>query len=407
MDYTVRNIYGKVLNKRAVVTVPGSKSITARALLLATLAEGESVLYGVQYSDDCLTFLNAVKALGISVKTEGTTVKIRGCGGVLPVKQGEINVGSAGTAARFITALLAFSGGEFKVVSSEQMKKRPQAPMIEALKALGARFEFSERENCFPFTVRGTSAPSDTVTVDISKSSQYLSALLISSVCAGKPFRIVTVGAHGMDYVRMTLDMMWSFGVNVREEANEYIVCGKYAAKRYEIEPDVSAACYFYAVNKILGSELSVKGVMPHTLQGDYKFIDLLRNFDGGRVDMSSFSDQALTLAAIAPYFSRPTEICGIAHIRGQECDRIAAIVRNLNAMGVRAEEREDGVLIYPSQPHAAEIETFGDHRVAMSFALTGLRADGIVIKKSEVCSKTFKEYFTVLDGIISTLTRS
>ena len=183
-----------------------------------------------------------------------------------------------------------------------------------------------------------------------------------------------------------------------------YTVSGGYKAKRYDIEPDVSAACYFYAVNKLLGTDISVAGVMPHTMQGDIKFINLLKNFEGGKVDMSAFSDQALTLAAVAPYLKEPTEICGVAHIRGQECDRLAAIKRNLTAMGVPCEERADGVKIYPCAPHGAEIETFGDHRVAMAFSVCGLRTDGIVIKDAEVCSKTFKEYFETLDNLIERL---
>lgn len=406
MDYSVKAIYGKT-NKNAVsVSVPGSKSITARALLIAALADGQSILYGVQFSDDCSTFLNAVKCLGIGVEVDGTTVKISGCGGKLPVKSGEIYVGSAGTAARFLTAVTALSDGEFRLTSSSQMQKRPQKELILALMQAGATFSFEGEEYCFPFTVKGTASPNSCVCVDLSKSSQFLSALLMAGVLANKPFTIKTTGKHGMNYVNMTLDMMWSFGVTVEENNGEYTVSGAYLPKRYEIEPDVSAACYFYAANKILGTNITVNGIMPHTMQGDYKFISLLKNFDGGKVDASTFSDQALTLAAIAPYLSKPTEIVGIAHIRGQECDRISAIVQNLTALGVRVQESDDGVIIYPSQPHACKVQTFGDHRVAMSFALTGLRCEGVVITNAEVCSKTFKEYFTVLDEVIEKVTQ-
>lgn len=401
MNYLVKNVYGKTSNQRVTVSVPGSKSITARALLIAAIARGESVLYGVQFSDDCRTFLDCLKSLGIGVSESGDRVKIEGCGGGLNVKEGVINVGSAGTAARFLPAFLAFQRGKFTLNCSEQMKKRPISPLIDTLKSLGAKFTFLEKPDSFPFIIEGTSAPNCDLTVDIKESSQFLSALLISSVCAGRQVRIKAVGKHGLDYVNMTLGMMWSFGVNVTEADGVFAVEGGYSPKRYEIEPDVSAACYFYAANRILGTDIAVKGVMPHSMQGDIKFIELLKNFDGGRVDMGGFSDQTLTLAAIAPYFSKPTEICGVAHIRKQECDRIAAIVKNLSAMGVRCEEREDGVKIYPSAPKPAKIETFGDHRVAMSFALTGLRADGIMIENAEVCSKTFREYFTVLDGVI------
>ncbi|MDE7257532.1 MAG: 3-phosphoshikimate 1-carboxyvinyltransferase, partial [Clostridia bacterium] len=224
---------------------------------------------------------------------------------------------------------------------------------------------------------------------------------LMAGVLTGKPLTIKTVGSHGMDYVNMTLDMMWSFGVSVEESGGAYTVSGGYSAKKYDIEPDVSAACYFYAMNRLLGTDIKVAGIMPHTMQGDIKFINLIKNFDGGRVDMSAFSDQALTLAAVAPYLSEPTEISGVAHIRGQECDRIAAIVHNLNALGVSCEERGDGVKIYPCKPHGGRIENFGDHRVAMAFSLCGLMTEGIIIGNAEVCSKTFKEYFEVLDNLI------
>lgn len=404
MNYTVKNIYGKTSAARVQVGVPGSKSITARAMLLAAIAEGESTLFGAQLSDDCRTFLKCLGDLGIKSRTNGSTVKIEGCGGRLSVKSGEINVGSAGTAARFITAFLAFQSGKFRVNCSEQMKSRPIAPLIRTLESLGAEFEFGDRRYAFPFTVKGTVTPAKSVRVDITESSQFLSALLISAACAKSGLKIETTGTHGKGYVNMTLDMMWSFGLSAEVSGDTYFVKGGYTAKRYDVEPDVSAACYFYAVNKILGTDIRVNGVMPHTVQADYKFIEMLKDFDGGRVDMSGFSDQTLTLAAIAPYLKNPTEICGVAHIRRQECDRIAAIVYNLSAMGVKCEEREDGVIIYPSKPKPAKIETFGDHRVAMSFALTGLRADGIEIENAQVCSKTFPDYFEVLDKLCDKL---
>ncbi len=405
MDYAVKNIYGKIKNNKLSVSVPGSKSITARALLLAALSQGDSTLYGAQMSDDCATFLQCINSLGIKTEAEGSTVKIYGTGGVLPVKQGEVYVGSAGTAARFITALLAFSDGTFTVTCSQQMKSRPIAPLISSLESAGAKFTFQENEYCFPFTVTGTRCPSSEIKVDVSKSSQFLSAVLMAAPCAGRPVKITPSGKHGMNYVNMTLDMMWSFGVNATFDGTSYVTEGTYKGKKYDIEPDLSAACYFYAANRILGSDISVNGVLPHSMQGDGQFIRLLKEgFDGGEIDMSACSDQALTMAAIAPYFSKPTHICGIEHIRGQECDRINAIVKNLSSMGIKCEEEQGGVTIYPGTPRGAEIETFGDHRVAMSFAITGLRADGIVIKNAEVCSKTFKEFFDVLDDVIQKL---
>ncbi len=405
MNYAVKNIYGKTTCKKVNVTVPGSKSVTARALLLAAIASGESTLYGVQYGDDCAAFLNCLKGLGVKTSVCGTTVKIWGCGGKLSVNGGKINVGSAGTAARFLPAFLAFQEGEFTLESSEQMKKRPLEPLIKTLEDMGAKFTFHELPYRYPFTVKGTASPKTSLKVDIGKSSQFLSALLISAVCAGAPVTVAVDGAHGLDYVNMTLEMIKAFGTEVCTDGGAYTVSGGYTARDYKIEPDISAACYFYAINKILGCEINVDGIPENSLQGDIKFIRLLKNFNGGKVDMGGFSDQTLTLAAIAPYLDQPTEIVNVAHIRGQECDRIAAITHNLTAMGVKCEERADGVKIYPSQPKPAKINTFGDHRVAMSFAVTGLRADGIVIENSEVCSKTFAGFFNVLNLLCDKLT--
>ena len=405
MDYKVPCIYNKITRPAQSVCVPGSKSITARALLMAALARGRSTLCGAQVSGDCLEFIEGLRSLGIDVAYEGSVVSVDGCGGSLPEKRASVYVGSAGTAARFLTALAALSDGEYDFDCSEQMRRRPMAPLISALRDMGARFTFGGEPDCFPFTVRGTSRPAETVVVDIRSSSQYLSALLMCAPCTGRSLTVQTKGSHGMDYVRMTADMMWSFGADVREEEGRFVVSGSYSAKRYDIEPDVSAACYFYAASRILGADVSVRGVMPHTMQGDYKFIELLKHFDGGEVDMSSFSDQALTLAAAAPYFSSPTIITGIGHVRGQECDRIKAIVANLSALGVRAEEREDGVKICPSEPVGCALESFGDHRVAMAFAVTGLRCGGVTIRNAEVCGKTFKNYFDVLDDLAARLT--
>lgn len=404
MNYLVKNIYGKIINKSATVQVPGSKSITARAMLIAALANGKSTLYNAQFSDDCAAFLNCLKNLGINCEVDGTTVIIEGCGGKLPVKSAKINVQSSGAAARFLTALLAFSDGEFIVDGSEQIKNRPIQPLINSLTAAGATI--ISNNGTYPLIICGTSNPAPEITADITESSQFLSALLISGVCTKNGVKLNTLGQHGHDYINMTLNIMWSFGVTVEEDGGTYKVKGEYAAKKYDIEPDISSACYFYAANKILGTNVTVQGVLPHSMQGDIKFINLLKNFDGGRVDMSAFSDQALTLAAIAPYLKNPTHICNIAHIRRQECDRINAIICNLSAMGVRCEEHADGVTIYPSQPKPAKINTFGDHRVAMAFALPGLRTDGIEIQNPEVVSKTFTDYFGVLDNLITELTK-
>ncbi len=403
MNYAVKNIYGKTRGDEVYVNVPGSKSITARAMLIAAAADGTSTLQGAQFSDDCRTFLDCLSALGIKRRLDGNTLQIEGCGGKPTITSATLNVGSAGTAARFLPAFLSFCDGRYKLDCSQQMKGRPVGALIAALKTMGAEFEFSEEENSYPFTVRGTLAARDTE-VDVTESSQFLSALLISAVCASREFTVGVKGAHGRRYIDMTIAMMRSFGATVTESGARFTVSGAYSPRSYNIEPDASAAAYFYAANKILGTRLRVDG-LQNSIQGDAEFISFLKDFDGGTADMSAFSDQTLTLAAIAPYLGKPTEIINVRHIRRQECDRIRAICVNLAAMGVRCDEREDGVTVYPSSPRPARVKTFGDHRVAMAFALTGLRADGIVIENAEVCSKTFAEYFTTMDKITEILT--
>ncbi len=406
MDYAVENIFKKIKNKSAYVSVPGSKSITNRALLLASLAEGTSVLSGAQQGDDCEIFLKAIEELGITASYEGGKIIIEGCAGVVPLKKASIYVGNAGTAARFLVTLLAFSDGEYFLDSDEKMKSRPMEPLLSCLENLGVRFYFPEKKYAFPFTVYGTSKPqTHKVKIDITKSSQYLSALLMCAPMIEGGLEIDVTGFHGTGYIDMTQDMMWSFGVDVKEKKGGFKVMGKYQGKQYDIEPDMSAASYFFAINKILKTDIKVKGAMPHSMQADNKFCSFLSSFDGGRIDMSPFSDQALTLAAIAPYLNKPTEIRGVKHIREQECDRIRAISYNLKNLGIKVEEFEDGIKIYPGTPKGCPIETYKDHRVAMSFAVTGLRCDGVVIKDCEVCSKTFKDFFGVLDRLIQDLT--
>ncbi|MCD7778801.1 MAG: 3-phosphoshikimate 1-carboxyvinyltransferase [Clostridiales bacterium] len=426
--YEVKNIFGK--KGELTVQVPGSKSITNRALLIAALAEGESYLDGILFSDDSRHFMACIDALGIKTRVNETeaAAEIFGTGGKLPVKEAEINVGSAGTAARFLTAFLAMTEGTFHINSSEQMKKRPMKPLLDSLSALGAEIEYHEKGGFFPFTIKGKAPKSGDVEIDIDKSSQFLSAFLISSTLFGEGVKIHVKGSHGMNYINITAKMMEEFGITVKKpEPSLYVVEGgsKYSGRFYRVEADVSAACYFYAAAAVLGITVTVKNVFFSSMQGDIGFLAVLEKMgckiseselgitvtgpEGGRLkgidaDFSGFSDQALTLAAIAPYCEGEVTIRGIDHIREQECDRIAAIINNLGAMGVKAEDFGSGIKITPGTPKPAEIETYDDHRVAMAFALTGLRADGIVIKDPLCCRKTFENYFTVFDEIIKAL---
>lgn len=428
-------------NILAEAVVPGSKSITNRALLLAAMADGTSTLKGCLTSDDARHFLECLKTLGFPVQEAsgqglGSDITITGFGGDIPNKSAEIYVGSAGTAARFLVAMLAFSDGEYRVNSSEQMKKRPMQPLIDALRNAGAGVECVEKEGHFPLHIigaKGRTAIQDRFTVNIDKSSQFLSALLIAVGTLGKRAEIYVTGTHGLSYVDLTAEMMKSFGMSVeKRNADGQIVYqfsgeDRYQALIYDVEPDMSAAAYFYALAAVLGANVAVKGVNRHMLQGDTEFLKVLAQMgckvketeggeiavsgvEGGKlkggftVDMSALSDQALTLAAIAPFADAPVTMTGIGHIRLQECDRMQAIADNLTALGIRTEEKSDAVTVCPGTPKGCEIETWDDHRVAMSFALTGLRTEGVSILNPSCCKKTFAEYFEVLEGVLAQL---
>lgn len=413
------------------VKVPGSKSITNRALLIAALANGESCLSGVLFSDDSRHFLGALKDLGfpVMVSEENRTVTIEGFGGRIPCAEGTdpqtpsatINVGSAGTAARFLTAFLGLSNGRFRITSSEQMKKRPMKELLLALEELGAQVIYEEEPYHFPFIIGNDGWKKKEVVIDVEKSSQFLSALLISSVLSEEDFVIHVEGSHGMAYVEMTIRMMEQFGVQVGKTAgDEFRIMGDaaYTAQDYLVEPDLSAACYFFAMGPVLKVPAKVLGVHLNCLQGDIQFLTVLKDMgcgiveeaDGVRVeppekelhggtwDLSSFSDQALTLAAIAPFAKEPVVIRNIGHIRYQECDRIAAILHNLNAMGIDCQEENGNITIYPGKAKGCEIETYEDHRVAMAFSVPGLIIEGIRIKNPSCCRKTFENYFEVLE---------
>ena len=429
------------------VEVPGSKSITNRALLLAAMAEGKSVLRGCLTSEDARHFLECLKTLGFAVTETpsgslNVDVEITGCGGSIPEKEAEIYVGSAGTAARFLVAMLAFSDGRYVVNSSEQMKKRPMMPLISSLREAGVEVECLEEEGHFPLRITGVRRQREgkeaylpqRFYVNIDKSSQFLSALLIAAATLPGETAVLVSGSHGLSYVDLTVEMMKDFGAFVEKctvDSESAQLCyrvsgGKLCALDYAVEPDMSAAAYFYALAAVLGVGISVSGIKKNMLQGDVAFLDVLEKMGcslqetekkdvevwGGKaalkggmtVDMSAFSDQALTLAAIAPFADGPVTITGIGHIRLQECDRIRAIAENLTALGIRVEEGQDWVKIYPGTPTGCEIETFEDHRVAMSFALTGLRTPGVIIRNPGCCKKTFAEYFQVLEKTVETL---
>lgn len=409
-----------------VVQVPGSKSITNRALLLATLAEGRSVLRGALFSDDSRYLLSCIRELGFAMHVDEAKrrIEISGCGGRVPKEEASVYVGSAGTAARFLSAYLGVSQGTYHLDASSQMRRRPMAPLLHCLRELGCAVRCEETEDHFPFTLSGNGFGTQQITVDIKDSSQFLSALLIVSVLARQGLSIQVQGSHGMAYIEMTEKMMAQFGVCLQRSAENcyHITAGqRYQAREYQIEPDVSAACYFYAMAPLLGIRVLVEQVHFASLQGDVEFLRILQRmgcqvqeeaagiavsgpvdgrFRGVDADLSACSDQAITLAALAPFADGPTVIRGIGHIRHQESDRMSAIATELGKMGITCQMGADFIRIEPGRPRPTVVETYEDHRIAMGFSLIGLRAEGIVISNPLCCKKTFEEYFDVLDQL-------
>ena len=411
---------------RGTVIVPGSKSMTNRALLLAALSEEMCTLRGVLFSDDSRHFLDSLASLGYEIEANELekVVRIQGCGRKIPKLQGTIDVGSAGTAARFLTAMLALSEGEYTINCSKQMEKRPMKELFKVLSGLGAEFTYLGQEGHLPVKVRGNGGICKDIQMDISKSTQYLSAMLMVAPVTenGMHIRITSEKKQG-SYVKITMNMLKSFGVDVEFQEDTYYVRGKQPLHigGYDIEPDVSAACYFYGMAALTGGSICVKNVRKTSMQGDMKFLHVLEQMgckveeqdagicvsrepgnclQGVDIDMNDFSDQALTLAALAPYAKGDTIIRNIGHIRGQECNRMQAIVNELTRCGVTCKEEGDSIYITPAKVQPAEIETYEDHRVAMSFTMLGLGAEGIVIKDPLCCRKTFEEYYDTLEKL-------
>ncbi|HNX04763.1 MAG TPA: 3-phosphoshikimate 1-carboxyvinyltransferase, partial [Opitutales bacterium] len=430
----------------ASVRVPGSKSITNRALAFGAICGAGVEIVGALESRDTRIMQAALAALGRSVRANNGGVVLEKASGsdIFPVHAPlvKLHVGNAGTAARFLTALLCLQdGGVFHVDGDEAMYKRPMKGLTDALATLGAEFEFHGEEGCIPFTLKTHWIRGDRVSVDASQSSQILSALLIMAAGVGRPFAVELTGKTVSEpFVAMTVEMLRQFGATVRVEKNgRHLVTGPVRfsfGNTYVVEPDATAASYFLALPIAAGGEATLENFGEIRLQGDIRFANVLRSaglsvkgrldlpdhpnemrtaLDGAAkgvtADFEAFSDTFLTLAALSPLLAGKTRIDGIAHTRKQETDRVAAMATELKKLGQKVTE-EDGSLEIEPDPEALvalarkartqspggciEIDTYRDHRFAMSFAILGCRdllGDGrpwLAIKDPSCCGKTF-----------------
>ena len=410
---------------KASVAIPGSKSITNRALLLAALAHGQSHLAGVLASDDTIVFLQALQALGFTVEYDQArgACYLIGNGGRIPKETAKIWCGSAGTASRFLLAAVATGQGTFEFDASTQMRSRPIGPLVQALQVQGADIRLSPGGS-FPLTLRAGGLAGGRVQVSSGdESSQYLSAMLMAAPLAKQPVELGTSVSVSKPFIDMTVRMMEEFGVTVKQDGYERFrisAPSPYHGRTYAIEADASTASYFFGAAAITGGTVHARRISRRdSLQGDARFPDILeamgctvterddgvsvtgpRRLRGITADLGDISDTAMTLACVAPYADSPTTIQNIGHIRLQESDRIAALATNLQQMGIRTEAGPDSLTVYPGTPHGAVIDPFGDHRIAMAFSMMGLATPGVGVSDPECVAKTCPEFYDLLEGL-------
>ncbi len=408
----------------ATVTPPGSKSYTNRALPIAALANGNSLLTGALFSDDTHYMTQALLELGFEIRgdEENNTFSVQGLNGMIPTDAAKVFVGNSGTTARFLAPLMALGRGTFELDGVPAMQKRPIQPLLEALNTLGARASSIHDTGCPPIRIVANGLRGGNVKMRGDLTSQVFSALLMSAPYFENGITLEVEGELvSKPYLEVTGQTMKAFGIELEIQNFERFIVkpGEYSATHYTVEPDASAASYFFAAAAITGGRVVVPGLGSNSLQGDLNFVRVLEqmgctvnqtdmqtevigttNLRGVDIDMSQISDTAQTLAAIAPFASSPTRMTGIGFIRRKETDRIGAVVRELQRLGINAIEEPDGMVIHPGIPKPARIQTYDDHRMAMGFAVLGLRARGITILEPGCVTKTFPKFFEVLERL-------
>jgi 3-phosphoshikimate 1-carboxyvinyltransferase len=430
-DYTCQ-FAAKTLD--AEVVIPGSKSLTNRALVAAALADGTSLIDNLLLAEDTRLMLRALEVLGLGITVDESTCRaeITGCRGHLPTEEAELDCGNAGTVMRFCAAMTALGGGRFRLDGSPRMRERPIGGLVDALRWLGCGVEFHGHEGFPPFTIRAAGLRGGHVVFDSPESSQWISALLLAAPYAGGDVFIETKGVTpSVPYLRMTLAVMDRFGVPVLAEPSDMKGPARFiveAPQRYQstnltIEPDATNASYFWAATAVAGGRVTVRGLGSDSVQGDAAFTRVLESM-GCRVvtgatettvigpdrntplravdvDLNDMPDVAPTLAVLALFADGPTHIRNVANLRVKETDRLTALHRELAKLGADVAERPDGLTIHPPRNlRPARIDTYDDHRMAMSFALAGLRCPGLVIQEAQCCGKTFPGYFEKLERV-------
>lgn len=413
---------------KAAIRPPGSKSITNRALVCAALADGNSRLHGCLDSEDTRVMIAALRKLGLSIEStdSGRSLSVKGLQGDFPNKNScvDLHVGNSGTTIRFLTAALAACGGKYRLDGVERMRQRPVSDLLDAMCQIGAIAKCSPT-GCPPIELAGDGIVGGEVQIAGNISSQFLSGLLMAAPMASGPVHIAVEGTLvSVPYVKMTLDVMESFGIQVpHNQFNDFNIAAplSYTSCEYAVEPDASAASYFFAIAAITGSCIRVDGLSRNSTQGDIEFCDVLEtmgcnvkwgeqsvtvtggNLIGVDLDMNHISDTVQTLAVVALFAKGTTTIRNIEHIRHKETDRISALACELRKLGAKIEESADALVITPGKYAPATIDTYDDHRMAMSFAVAGLQIPGIAITDPGCCAKTYPGFFADFEELLRT----
>jgi 3-phosphoshikimate 1-carboxyvinyltransferase len=414
----------------ATVSVPGSKSITNRALVLAALSGGSLVLEGALQSEDTELMVDALRQLGYALEADWPNAKITFTyqeRPLIPAKSADLFVGNSGTSMRFLTAMLAAGEGRWRIDGIPRMRERPIEDLLDALNQFEGVKAVSESGNgCPPVVIESTGMKVGERRIQIKAdvSSQFLSALLMAAPFAKEPVVLQVEGTTVSEpYIHMTLAMMRDWGYPVVHQGSIYRVplrSQTLPSRQYAIEPDASAASYFFAAAAITGGRVTVRGMKRNMLQGDVKFVDALEMMGcriehsdegitvfggplrGIDIDMNAISDTVMTLAAVACFAEGPTTIRNVGHIRHKETDRIAAVANELRKLGATVEEHSDGMTIVPGPLRGARVETYNDHRMAMSLALVGLRVPDVVILNPGCVAKTYPGFWADFSALRS-----
>jgi 3-phosphoshikimate 1-carboxyvinyltransferase len=409
----------------AVIRVPGSKSITNRALLIAALANGDSTLSGPLASDDTAVMLDALLALGCEIELQTGAWRVKGRNGRLRRSPSAIDTRNSGTTARFLAAAAALSAGPVVIDGSPRMRERPIQELADALVSLGVGVEVLGENGCPPLRVEGSGIRGGRVAIDASRSSQFVSALLLSAPYASQDVYVEPRDGVlvSRPYVDLTIRVMHDFGGKVEEMRDGALRVSHlhpYQGRDYAIEPDASSAAYPFCAAAITGGCVRVPGIPEDSLQADLAILDVLQQMGCevsrgpdfievrgpvGRllpvdVDMNDMPDATMAIAVVALFAGGESTLRNVANLRIKESNRLLALETEIRKLGAKARATVDSLIIEPGPLRGAEIDTYDDHRIAMAFALAGLRIDGVVIRDPACVTKTWPEYFSALEHL-------